>query len=139
MRNDIRFALRTIFAHRWFSLAIVVTLALGIGLNTMVFTLVYAVMYKPVPVPSGSRLVILQQRSRDGNNMPVSYPDFRDLQAQTASFEGLAAGNQRGGVVSETGNPPKQYDLEQCSSGLFDLLHIHPILGRGFLPGDDKP
>jgi putative ABC transport system permease protein len=139
MRNDIRFALRTILAHRWFSLAIVATLALGIGLNTMVFTLVYAVMYKPVPVPAGSRLVILQQRNASGDNTAISYPDFLDIRAQSKSFEGIEAGSQRGAVISETGNPPKQYALEQCTSGLFEMLHIHPILGRGFLPTDDKP
>ena len=57
MSNDLRFALRMILSHRWFSAAVVVTLALGIGLNTMVFTLVYTVLMKPVPVPGGEQLV----------------------------------------------------------------------------------
>ncbi|MBK5293129.1 MAG: hypothetical protein JJE04_15835 [Acidobacteriia bacterium] len=63
MTSDLRLALRLILTHRWFSAAIVVTLALGIGLNTMVFTLVYAVLFKPVPVPGGERLVVISNRN----------------------------------------------------------------------------
>ena len=71
--QDIRYALRGILARRWFSASIIVTLALGIGLNSMVFTLVYAVLYKPVPVPGGARLVSIDNRSltRD-QTMPMS-------------------------------------------------------------------
>jgi hypothetical protein len=62
MLLDFRFALRMILAHRWFSAAVVATLALGIGLNTMVFTLINAVLFKPVPVPGGARLVAIRNR-----------------------------------------------------------------------------
>jgi putative ABC transport system permease protein len=139
MRNDLRFAFRTILAHRWFSLAIVATLALGIGLNTMVFTLVYAVMYKPVPVHSGSRLVIVSEGSPQGDRMPVSYPDFLDYRAQSKSFEALEAGSRQGGTISETGNPPRTYTLERVTSGLFPMLDVHPVVGRDFLASDEKP
>lgn len=136
MGHDLRFALRTILAHRWFSLAIVATLALGIGLNTMVFTLVYAVMYKPVPVPAGSRLVIVAGRNAQSNRLSTSYPNFLDYQGQSTAFEALEAGRQMGGVISEAGNPPRSYDLCQVSGGLFDMLHVHPILGRSFRASD---
>ena len=63
MGNDLRFAVRMILAHRWFSAAVVATLAMGIGLNTMVFTLVDAVLLKPVAVPGGARLVALSHRN----------------------------------------------------------------------------
>ncbi|MGH9573677.1 MAG: ABC transporter permease [Candidatus Acidiferrales bacterium] len=138
MGHDLRFALRTILAHRWFSLAIVATLALGIGLNTMVFTLVYAVMYKPVPVPAGSRLVIVSGRNPQENRLSTSYPNFLDYQSETTSFEGLEAGHEISGVISEAGIPPHGYSLEQVSGGLFDMLHVHPILGRGFRATDAK-
>ncbi|MGC1834666.1 MAG: hypothetical protein WA714_16530, partial [Candidatus Acidiferrales bacterium] len=85
MAHDLRFALRMILSHRLFSAAVVATLALGIGLNTMVFTLVNAVLFKPVPVPGGEQLVsILNQnlKQRTNNTMRVSYPDFRDYRAQ---------------------------------------------------------
>ena len=61
--QDMRYAARGILAHRWFSAAIVLTLALGIGLSTMVFTLVNAVLFKPVPVPGGARLVCVGNHS----------------------------------------------------------------------------
>ena len=72
--QDVRYAVRGILAHRWFSAAIIATLALGIGLNTMVFTLVNAVLLKPVPVPNGDRLVSVTGRdpSRDNHSLPFS-------------------------------------------------------------------
>jgi predicted permease len=141
MIHDVRFALRSILAHRWFSAAIVATLALGIGLNTMVFTLVYVVLYKPFPVTNGARLVAAADQSlaHPGRQSGVSYPDFLEYRAQTRSFDGLEGSLQEGAVLSETAIPPRSYSLDEISSGMFDMLHINPILGRGFLPSDDKP
>jgi predicted permease len=142
MAHDLRFALRMIFSHRLFSSAVVATLALGIGLNTMVFTLVNAVLFKPVPVPGGEQLVALSNRDlklKDDNAMRVSYPDFREYRAQTSSLAALEAASDEDGILSETGIPPQAYRMEQVSSGLFEMMHIRPVMGRGFLPDDDKP
>ena len=140
MAHDLRFALRMILSHRWFSAAVVATLALGIGLNTMVFTLVNAVLYKPVPVPGGSRLVAIggSNLKQSEGVFQVSYPDFRDFRTQSKSFTGLEAASNEEGVLSETGIPPQAYRMGRASSGLFEMLHIPPVLGRGFIPGDDK-
>ena len=142
MAHDLRFALRMILSHRLFSAAVVATLALGIGLNTMVFTLVNAVLFKPVPVPGGAQLVSIRSSNltqRDNNTMRVSYPDFRDYRAQNSSLAALEAATDEDGTLSETGIPPQAYRMEQASSGFFEMLHIRPVLGRGFLSGDDKP
>ena len=142
MAHDLRFALRMILSHRLFSAAVVATLALGIGLNTMVFTLVNAVLFKPVPVPGGAQLVSIRSSNltqRDNNTMRVSYPDFRDYRAQNSSLAALEAATDEDGTLSETGIPPQSYRMEQVSSGFFEMLHMQPVLGRGFLPGDDKP
>ena len=142
MAHDLRFALRMILSHRLFSAAVVATLALGIGLNTMVFTLVNAVLFKAVPVPGGAQLVSIRSSNltqRDNNTMRVSYPDFRDYRAQNSSLAALEAATDEDGTLSETGIPPQAYRMEQASSGFFEMLHIRPVLGRGFLPGDDKP
>jgi predicted permease len=140
MTHDLRYAFRVILAHRWFSAAIVATLALGIGLNTMVFTLVNAVLFKPVPVPGGARLVIVSERNlAESNGMPASYPDFLDYRAQSTSFDGLEAGAQDGAILTDTGNPPQSYNLDRVSAGMFTMLHIAPVLGRGFLPSDENP
>lgn len=139
MRHDLRCAIRAIWSHRWFSLAVIVTLSLGIGLNTMVFTLINAVLFKAVPVPGGARLVAIltQNASEPNRQMPVSYPDFLDFQAQAKSFESLEATTDEGGVLSEPGNPPQPYHLAQASSGIFSMLHTQPIVGRGFAPSDE--
>jgi len=129
-----------ILAHRWFSAAIVVTLALGIGLNTMVFTLVNAALFKSVPLPGGARLVAVNDRNVSQGNygMAVSYPDFLVYRTQNSSFEGLEATSGQSATVSEQGNPPQNYSMALVSSGMFEMIHVPPILGRGFLPEDDK-
>jgi predicted permease len=142
MAQDLRFALRMILSHRLFSGAVVATLALGIGLNTMVFTLVNAALFKPVPVPGGSQLVVLLDRNlkqSNDNAMRVSYADFRDYRAQTRSLAALEAGTQDSAVLSETGIAPESYRMGQVTPGIFDMLQMRPVLGRGFLPGDDAP
>lgn len=141
MRNDLRFALRTIFSHRWFSLAVVGTLALGIGLNTMVFTLINAVLFKPVPVPGGARLVSIISRNLAQNQrfLLLSWPDFQDYRAQgSSSFEAIEGAIDEEGVISENGNPPQPYHLQRATSGIFSMLHTNPILGRGFVSSDEK-
>src|ERR1700727_1516195 len=102
MGHDLRFAWRMILARRWFSAAVVVTLALGIGLNTMVFTLINAALYKPVPVPGGDRLVAISGRDlvQENRGMGVSYPDFRELRQQASTFESLEAANGALGILS---------------------------------------
>jgi putative ABC transport system permease protein len=141
MTQDLRFALRMLLSHRWFSAAVVATLALGIGLNTMVFTLVNAVLFKPVPVPGGERLVSVRNRNvaQSNNGMGVSYPDFRDYRAHASTFEALEAAASQPAVLSERGNPPQPYRMDRVSSGIFEMLHIRPVLGRGFSSADGKP
>src|SRR5258708_643012 len=141
MAHDLRFALRMIFSHRWFSAAVVATLALGIGMNTMVFTLVYAVLFKPVPVPGGARLVSIIGRNLAMNDryLPMSYPEFQDCRSQTSSFEALEGVIDEEAVLSENGDPPQPYHLQRASSGIFSMLHTDAVLGRGFVPSDDKP
>jgi predicted permease len=141
MGNDLRFALRMIWSHRWFSAAVVVTLALGIGLNAMVFALISAVLFKPVPVPGGARLVAVVNRNPAENNglVPMSLPDFRDYRAQSSSFEALEGAIDEEAVLSENGTPPQPYHLQRATSGIFSMLHARSVLGRGFVASDAEP
>ena len=141
MGYDLRFALRMILAHRWFSAAVLATLAMGIGLNTMVFTLVDAVLLTPVAVQGGERLVTVNHRNltHDEHSLRLSLPELRDYRAQASTLESLEGVNDEEGVLSEQGNPPQAFHLERASAGIFDMLHVRPVLGRGFLPEDDKP
>ena len=141
MRNDLRFALRMIFSHRWFSLAVVATLALGIGLNTMVFTLINAVLFKPVPVPGGARLVSIISRNQTMKEgfLRMSLPDFQDYRAQASCLESMEGAIDEEGVISENANPPQAYHLQRATSGIFSMLDANPIMGRGFVSSDDQP
>jgi predicted permease len=141
MKNDLRFAIRMIATRPWFSAAVIVTLALGIGINTTVFTFVNTVLFKPVPIPGGERIVtvsnldLTQPDSRSG----ISFPDFREYQAQNRTFEGLEAGRYGEDVISENHNPPERFRTMRISTGLFSLLKTSPILGRGLVPADGLP
>lgn len=140
--QDVRYATRGILARRWFSAAIIVTLALGIGLNTMVFTLVYAVLFKPVPVPGGARLVSItaQDLTRADRILPLSYPDFQDYRSQSAAlFESFEATMGDGGIISENGLPPQQYPMQHATGGIFSMIQGKALLGRTFSPSDEKP
>ncbi|HEV2326265.1 MAG TPA: ABC transporter permease [Terracidiphilus sp.] len=140
--QDVRYAMRGILARRWFSAAIIVTLALGIGLNTMVFTLVYAVLFKPVPLPGGARLVSIADRSLSQNDrtMPMSYPDFQEFRSESSGlFQSFEAAMGDGGIISETGLPPQQYPMQHATGGIFSMIQGNALLGRAFSPGDEKP
>jgi putative ABC transport system permease protein len=141
MLNDFRFALRMITSRPWFSAAVIATLALGIGLNTMIFTLINAALFKPVPVPGGERLVTVNNGngSHDNGLTGISYPDFREYRTQASTaMEALEAATGGIGILSEKGNPPHTYRMNRISSGLFGMLHMQPVLGRAFNRDDDK-
>lgn len=138
--QDLRFGLRMIRSHAWFSAAVIVTLALGIGLNTMIFTIINAALLKPVPVPGGSRLVAITSRAPGNGDDRLSYPDLLDYRAEQAhSFVDLEGAADQEGVLGEPGNPPQAYHLERTTTGIFSMLHIHPVLGRDVLPSDAYP
>ncbi|ACB77433.1 ABC transporter permease [Opitutus terrae] len=140
MLQDLRFALRMIRTHRWFSAAVIVTLALGIGVNTTVFTLVNVVLFKPVPVPGGDRLVAISQQlpGDQRNHGPVSLPEYRAYRDQNRSFAQLEATNRSSGILSEQDNPAERYQLAEVTPGLFAALQTPPILGRAFTPTDGE-
>jgi putative ABC transport system permease protein len=141
MKNDLRFALRMIATHRWYSAVIALTVALGIGANTTVFTLVNAVLFKPVPVPRGERLVVVngQNVTKPDSRFGVSYPDFLELQQHNRTFEGLEGVARDQAVISETGNPPERFSMARVTPTLFTLLQTPTVAGRGITVADGKP
>jgi predicted permease len=141
MFHDLRFAVRHLGVHRWFSLAVIVTLALGIGINTTVFTLVNVILFKPVPVPGGERLVaVTQQLPGDPRNHgPVSLTEYRAYRDQNRTFAHLEAVNRYNGILSDRDNPAERYELAEITPGLFTALQTPPMLGRSFAPADGEP
>ena len=139
--QDFRFAFRMIWKKPWFSAAIVVTLALGMGINTTVFSLVNAVLFKPLPFDGGERLVMVWASNPAANQYrnSVSYADFRDYRQGVASFEHLETYSAHSITIGENGNPPERYDGAEISAGMFPMLKTQPILGRGMQLADEKP
>ncbi len=143
MTQDLRYAFRMIRQHPWFSAAIIATLALGIGVNTTVFTLVNAVLFKPLPFPGGDRLVMATATNpaQGRQQVSISYPDLRDIRQSSQSsqsFEYLEAINNLPVNLSERGNPPERYRGTRVTSGMFAMLHVQPVLGRALNPADER-
>ncbi len=136
--NDLRYALRTAAQQPWFTAAVVGTLALGIGLNTTVFTLVNGVLFNPLPFPGGDRLVIVQatQPAQGRESAGVSYADWEDFRKAGGALERLEAVSGQAITVSEQGNPPERFSGARISSGLFSMLEIQPVLGRALREED---
>lgn len=139
--QDLRLALRTIRRHRWFSAAIVTTLALGIGINTTVFTLVDAVLFRSLPFPNGDRLVTLAsvRPAEDSGLENVSHADLQDFRAQTRSFEAIEAVSISQATISEPTVPAGRYWTAHATTGIFRAAGTAPLAGRGFTPADGVP
>jgi MacB-like periplasmic core domain len=139
--QDLRFALRQLRKSPGFALTTIVTLALGIGATTTIFSLVNAVLLRPLPLPEQDRLVWLQIENRtSGAALPgnVSYPDFFDWRSQQRSFSGIAS--YRSGEVTLTGvGEAKELTSEIVSKEFFQVLGVHPQIGREFRSEEESP
>ncbi|MDQ3948981.1 MAG: ABC transporter permease, partial [Gemmatimonadota bacterium] len=141
---DLKYAARSLRRRPGFSAVVVLTLALGIGATTAVFSVVDGVLLRPLAFHEPERLVRLANYPTDGNVEKVSgpafsYPDFADVRAQARSFEQLAA--VRGWQVTHTapGTQPARVRTAFVTPSLFPTLGVRPILGRGLLPEDAQP
>jgi putative ABC transport system permease protein len=139
--RDIRYGFRSLFQSP--ALAIVATLALtvGIALTTTMFSILYGALMKGLPFEDGKRIVMVQRANptRDANDrMDVSIQDYVDYKAQQKSLEDLAGSTS--GTINVSGtDKPERYDGTWITANGFDVLRVRPILGRGFLPGEDTP
>ncbi len=140
--HDFRFALRQIAKAPGFVLTTVLTLALGIGATTTMFSVVNAVLLRPLPFPESDRLVSvgsLNDRRPAPANSPgaMSYPDFFDWRAQNHSFSGLAAYHDTDVTLTGVGDP-KHLDAEMVSADFFEVLGVEPAISRGVTLDDEK-
>ncbi|MEO6239507.1 MAG: ABC transporter permease [Vicinamibacterales bacterium] len=139
MLRDLRFALHLIVKDRWYTAVAVIALALGIGLNATVFTLVNAVLIRGLPFKdSGSLYMLGSQKQGDARSGGVSFADLEDWRTQSRTFIGLAALNSGGVNLSDGLSAPQQARSSQVSANTFALLDQQPRLGRAFVPGEDK-
>jgi putative ABC transport system permease protein len=136
--NDLKFALRQLLKNPGFTAVAVLTLALGIGANTTIFSLVNGVLLKPLPYLNSERLVALfnNQREQKQEFVGLTAPAFVDWRAQTSVFENLAAYQPGGSDLTGTGEPTRLF-VVRASSSLFQLLHVQPMFGRNFADSED--
>ncbi len=145
-QKDIRFGVRMLLKNRGFSAIAVISLALGFGLNTTIFTVVNAILLNPLPVRDAARLVQLdtvdaKTKVTQANfaKMGLSFPNFQDYRRQNEVFTDLVAWLALP-VTWSGGAEPKQVQAYLVSANYFDVLGLHPAAGRFFLPDEDtKP
>jgi putative ABC transport system permease protein len=136
--NDFRFALRQLLKSPGFTAVAVLTLALGIGANTAIFSVVNATFLRALPYPEPGRLVHLAERNQAGDTMPVSYPNFLDWQKQQGVFSNLAAFHEAEGRL-KTGAGTEMVSVLHVSAEFFNVLGVRPAQGRELRPDDDLP
>jgi len=137
--QDLRFAVRLLVKDRWFTAVAVIALALGIGVNATVFTFVNAVLIRGLPFNDPDRILVVGTADARGRQRGSSYQDFEDWRAATRTFAGLAAYNAQTMNVSDEGRAPERFQGPYLSANTFKLIGQAPLLGRDFLPDDDRP
>ena len=145
MLDDLRYALRTLRRSPGFALVAIVSLALGIGANSAMFSLADAILLRPLPVPHGSDLIVVQSQLRGEaiggifQYSGLSYPDFKDLRDRNKSYTGLLASQySQFGFATEKGALPQMKFGELVSGDFFRVLDVPLALGRPFRPEEDR-
>ena len=138
--QDVRYALRALRRGRVLTVVIVASLAIGIGANTAIFSVVNALLLQPLPYPEPDRLAVLWLRS-PGINIPQDWPSpgqYIDIQTQNRSFEEMSISRGRSGTLLGL-EQPERVEALATSSSLFHLLGARPLHGRLLLPDEDVP
>jgi putative ABC transport system permease protein len=138
-RDNFKHALRMFRANPGFTFAAIAALALGIGINTAIFTVVDTVLLKPLTYPDADRIVQFMLTSPDGNGPAASIPKFLLWQQQTSAFQDVAAYDFGGPGFNLTGAQPEQVHGIHVTQGYFRLFGASPMLGRTFTPQEDAP
>jgi predicted permease len=135
--QDVCYALRTLVKSAGFTAVAVLTLALGIGANTAIFSVVKAVLLRPPPFKDPARLVRVNESVEKGGRSPVAYPNYVDWRAQNTVFEEMAAFGDCEMIVSGTEKSERVY-CEQASDSYFPLLGVSAAIGRTFTPEENS-
>jgi putative ABC transport system permease protein len=135
MWQDLRFGVRTLFRNPGFAAVAVLTLALGTGATSAIFSFVYAVVLRPLPYPEPDRLLSVAEH-RNGASMGLSAPDYLDWRAAATSFEQLSASASTTANLTGRGEP-ERVNAVRVSGNHFDALGVPAALGRGFRPTDE--
>jgi len=135
--QDVRFGIRMLAKNPGFTLVAILTLGLGIGANTALFSVVNGVLLNPLPFPHPEQLVRLHESKPNFAKGSISYPNFRDWQRDNHSFSAVAISRGSGASLTGVGQA-QRVSVQFVSSDFFPLLGVTPSLGRGFLAGEDE-
>jgi putative ABC transport system permease protein len=135
--QDLRYGARMLMKNPGFTLIAVLTLGLGIGANTAIFSVVNALLLRPLPYAESERLALLSEKSRTGERDSVSYPNYADWRARSQSFEGMAIGWPQNFTLSG-GDGAARVPGYTLNWNFFPLLGVQPQLGRMFTESDDR-
>ncbi|MEI9973781.1 MAG: ABC transporter permease [Ignavibacteriota bacterium] len=135
--RDFRFAFRLLWQHKGFTAIAVLALALGVGPNTAIFSVIYATLYAPMPYPHAEQMVMVWSKIQ-GNRNGISAGDFLDWQKQSTSFQGMWAWSGFDANLGGT-EGPEQVPGTQSTPGQLSGLGVPPIIGRDFRPDEDQP
>jgi predicted permease len=135
--QDVRFALRTLRKNPGYTCAAALTLALGIGANTAIYTIIDAVLLHPIPFAEPDRLVALYQKTPRSGRNSIPYLNFLDWRKQTQTFESIAGWRSDGFALSGRGDPEELNGM-MVSENFFSVLRIQPLLGRTFTKDEDE-
>ena len=135
--QDLRFGARMLLKQPGFTLVAVLTLALGIGANTAIFSVVHAVLLEALPYHDADRLVMVWERSQRGVQNVINLGNFFDWKTQSTSFADMAAfADYRTNLTGD--GEPVEVPAQICTDNLFNVLGVQPVLGRTFTPDDGK-
>ena len=136
--QDIRYAARMLLKNPGISIIVVIALALGIGANSAIFSVVNAVLLRPLPYEESERLVFLNEKSQVMDEMSISYPNYLDWRSMTQTFEKIGICNR--GSYNLTGvGEAERIVTAQCSADLFAALRVNALHGRVYTNDEDKP
>ncbi|MGA2371472.1 MAG: ADOP family duplicated permease [Candidatus Korobacteraceae bacterium] len=137
--EDLHFGLRTLRKAPAFTAVAMLTLALGIGANTAIFSVINTVLLRPLPYAQPERLVFLSESAPDIPVMFLSLANFADWQSMNTVFENMGGYRRVSATLAGQGSEPQRLVLGQVTSGLFPTLGVEPVLGHAFTPEEDKP
>ena len=138
MLKDIKYGLRGLIKHPTFTAIAIVTLALGIGANTAIFTVVNAVVLRPLPYPDSERLAMLWTTKDANQEQPLSFGDYNDLKSQAKSFSAIGAASPLWNFTLTGDGEPEPIQGMYVSANLFEILKVAPERGRVFTSDEDR-
>jgi predicted permease len=136
--QDLRYGARMLLKNPGFSVVVVLMLALGIGANAALFSVINGVLLNPLPYPQPEQLVALNQLTPNVAAGAISYPNFLDWQKENQTFSAMAVSRQSSFALLGTGEAERVRG-RRCTANLFSVLGVRPVLGRDFAPGEDAP